>query len=175
MAGNSELSKLFLPSDYAAFTSPKEENLADTVAANYTDSKGQPLDESGITLVSAALLKHNPHIGQAISPDTIVTLPLIVGSVYFLKKKPGPDPELPKQPPHPPKQVPPPDPKLPTDPPWDWKRRDVTWTGSTIDENDGCKGHFEHVVEKDGTQEQRTRAGSFVFIRYKKTEGKDIL
>jgi hypothetical protein len=175
MTASDDQTKLFFPAEYAVLVSPDAESDIQKVAENYTDSKGQPLDEADLEQVSASLLKQNPHTTSTIPPNTVLSLPTSIALKYFLKKKNKDLPELPKQPPHPPKQSTPPDAALPKDPIWDWNHHHTLDKGGDTKEPDGCVGHFENVVEVDGTQEQRTRAGSFVFIRFKEKEGKDIV
>src|SRR5689334_8491806 len=146
MIANANETKLFFPAEYAVFVSPDSETDIRMVAANYTDSKGQSLDETDIEQVSASILKQNPHTISTILPNTVLTLPTSISMRFFLKKKGEDLPKPPDQPPHPPKQSTPPDNKLPTDPVWDWKHHRTLGKGGEIKEGDGCIGHFENVV-----------------------------
>ena len=172
-----EQARIFVPADYAVLKSPKEENLSAVVAEHYVDAKGQLLDQSAIDQATALLARQNIGLEATVPADTPLILPTSLSQLYFFKKggAEADPPAPPKEPPHPPKQSAPPDKSIPIDPIWDWAHRHTVAKGPTVAEGDGCKGHIENVVEKDGTQEQRSRAGSFVFLRVKETEGKDII
>lgn len=154
--------------EYAVLIPDKEERLFSVARRMYAGVRPGGLEDAAVEEVAAALALANPGIGSTVTPGTPLILPAQVGNFVLFQETPKVvRPELPKTPPKAvdePTAPPSGDIPYPQDQHWDIGKATVIDKGQDL-KGETCTAHYENVVEKDGTQEKRIPAGSYVYVR----------